>query len=114
MYKVIHYPENGNALINGLLDDILLSGDSRNYSDFLKYLEKLAAHGFKMNIDFKAQSYKKLDKDLYELRPKNFRILFTFKDNTFYILNGFFKKTQEAPVKQLDIARKHVKEIFGK
>lgn len=48
---------------------------------------------------------------MYELRPKNFRILLTEKEGVFYILNGFYKKTNKTPAAEKDIARKHIKII---
>ena len=111
MYEVKPYPDIDSALLKSLIDDIEKSGDNKNYNDFRKYTSKLEEHGLEMNEKFKRQSIRKLEEHMYELRPKNFRILFTFKDETFYLLNGFFKKTDETPSQEKDIARKHIKII---
>ena len=111
MYEVKPYPDIDSALIKSLMVDIEESGDNRNYNDFIRYTTKLEEHGLDMNEKFKRQSIRKLEEHMYELRPKNFRILFTYKDWIFYLLNGFFKKTDETPTQQKDIARKHIKII---
>ena len=111
MYDVISYPDEDSALIHSLIVDIVKSGDQRNYADLIRYTSKLKEFGFDMNSKFKSQSYKKLDENLYELRPKNIRIFFTYKDGTFYILHGFFKQSQETPKKEIERAKKYVKDI---
>ena len=111
MYDVISYPDVDSALIRDLIDEIKKSGDQRNYADLIRYTSKLKQFGFDMTTKFKSESYKKLDDDLYELRPKNFRIFFTYKDGTFYLLHGFFKHSQETPKKEIERAKKYVKEI---
>ena len=111
MFDVIPYPEDGRALIIDLIDDIKKSGNQKDYKDFRKYMDKLSEHGFEINTEFKAEALKKLEDDMYELRPDNFRILLTYKDDVFYILNGFFKKSQKTPKSKKDLARKYIKEI---
>src|SRR5690606_20290766 len=114
MYEVVIYPENEEALVQDLIQSVKESGDSRNYIEIYKYLEKLAEFGLDMNVKFKRDSFKYLESDLYELRPRNMRILFTKSNNTFYILNGFFKKSQKTPNREIEIARKHIKDIHHK
>ena len=114
MYDVIPYPERDRALINDLIADIKSSGDPKNWADLNRYMEKLAEYGLEMNEKFKRESYKKLEDDMFELRPTNFRVMFTFFDGKFYILNGFFKKSQSTPQSAIDTARKHIKQIHNK
>jgi|AntRauTorckE6833_2_1112554.scaffolds.fasta_scaffold30985_2 phage-related protein len=114
MFDVISYPEDGRALIVDLIADIKKSGNQKYYKDFRKYMDKLSEHGFDINTEFKAEAMKKLEDDMYELRPDNFRILFTNKDGVFYILNGFFKKSQKTPKTKKDIARKYIKQIHDR
>lgn len=114
MYDVIPYPDTDSALINDLIADIKSSGNPKNWADFRRYLEKLAEFGLEMNEKFKSQSFKKLEDDMYELRPTNFRIMFTFFNGKFYILNGFFKKSQSTPQSAIELARKHIKHIHKK
>jgi phage-related protein len=114
MYDVIPYPDQDSALIKDLIDKIKKSGNSKNYIDLKRYTNMLGKYGFKMNDMFKKGSYKRLDENLYELRPTNFRIFFTFKNQTFYLLHGFFKKSQETPMQEIELAKKYIKEIHKK
>lgn len=57
---------------------------------------------------------KKLDKNLYELRVtgKNpFRIFYTSKNGTYYLLHIFKKKSQKTPTRELKTAIDRMKEI---
>lgn len=74
----------------------------------------LSQFGFDMNDQFKRESYKKIDEHLYELRNRNIRVFFTYKNHTFYLLNGFFKKSQDTPVQEIELAKKYIKEIHKK
>ena len=114
MYEVIPYPDKDRALINDLIADIKSSGNPKNWIDLRKYMDKLAEHGLEMNEKFKRESFKKLEDDLYELRTTNLRVMFTFFNGKFYILNGFFKKSQSTPPSEIEIARKHIKNIHKK
>lgn len=114
MYEVIIYPDFDNALIDGLITDIKKSGDQKKYADLKKYLKNLSKFGFQINTRFKAQAFKKITSNLYELRPPNFRIFFTEKDDIFYILHGFYKKTQKTPLREISKAKKYVKIIHKK
>lgn len=55
---------------------------------------------------FKAEEAKKLEQDLYELKPGITRILFTLKDHICWLLHIFCKKSRKTPLKDLFIARK--------
>lgn len=114
MYDVIPYPENGRALIKDLLDEFKKSGNPKYYTDLRKYTKKLSEHGFDINQNFKALAMKKLEDDMYELRPPNFRILFTYKHGVFYLLNGFLKESKKTPASQKDKARDYIKIIIDK
>lgn len=111
MYDVIPYPDNDNALINSLLADIKKSGDNKNYNDFKRFTESLSLHGFEINTKFKKNALRKIEDDLYELRPLKFRIMVTHFQNVFYLLNGFFKDTNKTPNKEKEIAKHYIQEI---
>ena len=57
---------------------------------------------------------KKIDEkeDIWELRPLGNRILFVaYMNNTFVLLHVFQKKTQKTPTKQIEQARREVKDL---
>ena len=54
---------------------------------------------------------KKINKDLFELRVRGkiqVRFLFTYKNNTFYLLHGFKKKRQKLLQKDIKTAEKRL------
>lgn len=61
MYEVIGYPEDGTPLIESLINEIKESGNSKNYNDLLRFIQKLKEHGLEMNKNFKAKSFKRLE-----------------------------------------------------
>jgi phage-related protein len=111
VYNIISYPDNGRPLIRDLIEKMKKSGYSKYYIDLRKYTKNLAEFGLEMNRKFKSESFKKIEDDMYELRPPEFRIIFTKKDDRFYLLNGFFKKSNETPRSEIDTARKHIRDI---
>ena len=55
----------------------------------------------------KAPHIKKLDKEIWELRPLRDRILFTsWYNNKFILLSVFMKNTQKTPKLEIDKARR--------
>ena len=57
---------------------------------------------------------KKLQSDLYELRIRGkvqVRIFYTMKNNEYYLLHAFRKKSQKTPKKEIQIAIDRIKEI---
>lgn len=111
MYDVDFYPDNDRALINRLVEQISESKDQRNYKEFRNLLSNLIEFGFEMKEEFKRDSLKKLEDDLFELRGTKIRIFITYIKGKFYVLNGFFKKSQKTPLSEIEIARRYIKEI---
>lgn len=48
-------------------------------------------------------------KDLYEIRSKRHRILYTIKDGNAVLLNAFLKTTQKTPQEEIDLALDRIK-----
>lgn len=111
MYDVDFYPDNDRALINRLVEQIRESGDQRNYKEFRNLLSNLIKFGFEMKKEFRRDSLKKLEDDLFELRGTKIRIFITYIKGKFYVLNGFFKKSEKTPLSEIEIARRYIKEI---
>ena len=75
--------------------------------DYIKILEE---HGTRAGEPF----IKKIDDkaDIWELRPLGNRIFFVaWIENTFVLLHAFQKKTQKTPPRQIDQARREVKDL---
>ena len=103
-----------------------LSGDSNSDIEFRNELMKkhkmleivsydlalnnLRKYGTDINQEWKKDSFKKLNKELYELRSKNVRTLLYFDGNDFFIiLHSFLKTTQKTPKKEINKALKEIK-----
>jgi phage-related protein len=104
---VNEYPNDENSMLVSLWSYLKTSGSQKLYNQVNLYIDKLEEHGLEMNKLFKRESFKRLEDDLYELRPNNIRILFTIdKNNTAWLLTWFKKESQETPTNEKDKARK--------
>lgn len=119
MYDIINYPQDSESLLEKFLKEVQIKKrDSLTYNEVHKYLKQLEIHGFDINAKFKKNVFVKITNNscnhLFELKIRNARIFVTTKDGCFYILNGFYKKSQTTPTKELDMAKKCVLEIHKK
>lgn len=82
-----------------------LSADEQ--SKILRHLDFFDKYGFNLPSKY----LKKLSPNLWELRPGNIRLLFGIvrPRNTIVIVNGFKKKTQKTPVKEIETAKSRIK-----
>lgn len=53
----------------------------------------------------------KVEKDIWELRPKKYRILYTYINNEAYLLVVFKKSGNKIPTKELELARKRLESL---
>lgn len=107
MYNIIIYEdENGKSEIAEYLRYLQERTNKDNRIKFNKvsaYIELLSLHG----LNLKEPYIKKLDKDIWELRPLRDRILFTtWYNNKFILLSIFMKKTQKTPKSEIKKAKK--------
>ena len=75
----------------------------------LRYKNLLEKHGLSLPEPY----LKKLEKDIWELRPGQVRILLTAKKETAIFAHAFYKKTQKTPLKELKLAKKRILEYYG-
>ena len=72
------------------------------------YLKLLEEYGFKLN----EPQAKKIEDEIWELRPLNDRFLFaSWYENKIVILSHFVKTTNKTPRKEIEKARKLLKEL---
>ena len=105
--------------------DIELYEDENRKCEIEEYLKKLAnskskedrikLNKIRMYINLLSQCgleltepyIKKIDKDIWELRPLRDRILFaSWYNNEFILLSYFMKKTQKTPKSEIDRAKR--------
>ena len=72
----------------------------------------------KFNLNLKQPYVKPLENKLYEIRTKDskgiYRIIyFAHTGKQFIMLNGFTKKTQKTPMKEIELAKRRMKEFIN-
>lgn len=79
------------------------------YQKILTHIRALEVYGTRIG----EPQVKHLDGNLWELRPLSHRIIFFYwKDNTFILLHHFIKKTQKTPAREIEQARKNLKDFL--
>lgn len=111
MYIVELYEnENGESEIRDYFTKLQSSKnkDSRIKSKKIAmYIDLLAEYGLKLTEPY----IKKLDDEIWELRPLRDRILFaSWCNNKFILLSIFMKQTQKAPKKEIEKAKRLLKD----
>ena len=79
------------------------------YKKINDYIQLLKEHG----LTLKDPYIKKLDDDIWELRPLRYRILFTIIGERVILLHYFVKKTQKTPGNEIEKAKREI-EAFKK
>ncbi len=115
MYEVIFYKDRaGNEPIKEYLYSIKKKGLTSKHDRLLA--EKILAY-IKALQDFGTRAgypiVKHIGNGLWELRPLNNRILFFYwKNDTFVLLHHFTKKTQKTPLREIEQARRNLKDFL--
>lgn len=75
----------------------------------IAYIDQLSKEGLSLGMPY----IKHLENEIWELRPLRDRILFTYFDNNkFILLTCFMKQTQKTPRKEIEKAKKLLKEYI--
>ena len=114
MYQIRFYrKKNGESPVEEYIRKLASqkSKDSRiNLGKIRDYIKILQEHGTRAGEPF----VKKVDdkEDIWELRPLGNRIFFVaWIHETFVLLHVFQKKTQKTPQRQIDQARRELKDL---
>ena len=107
MYEIEIYEDaNGKSEIKDYMFKLNRNNSKENrvkLKKIIMYIELLSKQGLKLNEPY----IKKLDKEIWELRPLRDRILFaSVYKNKFVLLSCFFKDTQKTPKLHIERARK--------
>lgn len=70
------------------------------------YIELFEQNGFILQGKY----LKKIEGDIWELRPGNIRLLIGKAGTRMVIVNGFKKKTQKTPGREIDTAKRRLEE----
>ena len=115
MYNIFLYKDkNGNSEI----EEYLLNLQNKNTKDsrikfnkIIAYINMLSKYGTKIGEPY----IKYLENNIWELRPIRDRILFTYWDNNnFILLNIFIKQTQKTPKKEIEKAKRYLKDFLDR
>ncbi len=107
MYEIKFYEDkNGRSEVYEYIKKLSNNKSKDNRIKFKKinaYIEMLSKDGLSLSEPY----IKKIDKEIWELRPLRDRILFaSLYNNKFILLSIFMKKTQKTPKKEIRKARK--------
>lgn len=111
MYKIEFYEgKNGKSEIYEYIKKLNNNKSKENRIKLKKikaYMEMLSIYGLNLSEPY----IKKIDNEIWELRPLKDRILFaSLHNNKFILLSVFTKKTQKTPKKEIEKAKKNLKD----
>lgn len=112
-YEVnIYRTESGNCPVEKYIEDMVKKKQEKDLLQIKTYIDRLSEYGMSINNVF-PQSIRKLEGDIYELRPDNHRIVFFYFDgNTFVLLHAFKKQHGKAPPHEIRKAQQEMKDYI--
>lgn len=107
MYEIEFYEDiNGKSEVYDYIQQLrknLNKGNKQKLKKIDMYIDLLAQEGLKLTEPY----IKKIDKEIWELRPLRDRILFaSWCNNKFILLSIFMKQTQKTPKREIEKAIK--------
>ena len=112
MYDIIFYKDRqGNEPIKEYIKKLANKTDKNsriNTNKILEYMDYLRKHGHKAREPYA----KRIDNEIWELRPIDNRILYaTWEGNKFILLHHFKKETQKTPQREIKQAKRNLADI---
>ena len=107
MYDIEFYEDkNGKSEVYEYIKELKKNNSKENKQTVKKidlYIDLLSEYGFSLTEPY----IKKLDGEIWELRPLRDRILFaSWCNNKFILLSVFMKQTQKTPQREIEKAKK--------
>ena len=107
MYEIEFYEDiHGKSEVYEYIQQLRNNLNKENKQKLKKtymYIDLLSQEGLKLSEPY----IKKLDKEIWELRPLRDRILFaSWRDNKFVLLSVFMKQTRKTPKREIEKAKK--------
>lgn len=113
MFEILFYRDiNGNEPVKEYIDALNASagkdkGARVKLEKIFMYLELLSLNGFTLGGPY----IKHIEGEIWELRPLRDRIFFfEFNGGSFVLLHHFVKKTQKTPKKEIEQAKRNLKD----
>ncbi len=115
MFNIEFYEDkNGKSEVRDYIRELENSKNKEErikFDKIIAYLRLLRQSGLSLREPY----VKKIDKEIWELRPARDRILFaSLQGNKFILLSYFMKKTQKTPINEIEKARKLLKNYLIK
>lgn len=113
MHKIYFYEDkNGSSPVYEYIKQLSTNQNKNNRINFSKindYIQMLSRNGAKVGEPY----VKHIEDEIWELRPIKNRIFFaSWKNNGFILLHYFHKKTKKTPKREIEQAKKNLKEII--
>ena len=107
MYEIEFYEDkHGKSEIYEYIQQLRNNLNKENKQKLKKiymYIDLISQEGLKLSEPY----IKKLDKEIWELRPLRDRILFaSWRDNKFVLLSVFMKQTRKTPKREIEKAKR--------
>ena len=111
VYDLINYKtESGRVPIDDFIKDLTRKNKVREIAQINLYLDRLCRYGMQIN-NYYPESIRKMQDDVYELRPGGNRVFFFyFKDNQIVLLHAYKKHGRKAPTNQIQNAVNEMKD----
>lgn len=115
MYEILIYTDkNQKSDIKDYISELKNAKDKDSrikYTKIMAYIDLLSEKGLLLGDTY----IKHISKEIWELRPIKDRILFaTYRDNKFILLSIFRKETRRTPRREIEKAKKLLKEFKGR
>ena len=115
MYKISFYKNsNGKEPVYDYLVELSLKtgmSDRSLFKSITAYIDSLSDFGLGLGMP----RIRRIDKELWELRPKRYRIFFfQMSENEFVLLHYYFKKSRKTPESEIRKAHKEIEEVLGR
>lgn len=113
MYDIeIYETKKGTSEIKGYIESLQKKKSKDNQIKFRKitaYIRMLKEKGVSLGIPY----IKHIEDNIWELRPLRDRILFAYySNNKFILLSIFMKKTKKTPKKEIEKAKRYLKDYI--
>ena len=104
--------KSGKSPIKDFINELLKNAETNKEErtrakKLLAYIDALERWGTRAGLPY----VKYIEDNIWELRPLNDRVFFFFwKDKTFVLLHHFLKKTRKTPKREIDQAKRNMKD----
>lgn len=112
MYNIVKFISKKSKIpIDEFILKEIKNGNKKKVAKISAYITLLENFGNNI-LQESSELAKKIDDNLFELRPKSYRILYYYseKNNEFVLLHAFIKKTRATPKKEIEKAKKEIAE----